>query len=213
MGSTVDTAARERVKFRPDDACLLTVMDGHYMVKVLEVTDVHVRVSFPGMDYPVEGMPVELEFHDDRGFFCYQTEVIQGPRRAGDGVLLRCPTECARNEHREFCRVPTDLAAQVRDQIHLRKYTAPLWNLSCGGALINTDAAFDLGTTVELTMSLPSEPELTLLGHVMHVSRLGQERPGPTWVYGIRFLALDSDQQKALTSYIWRRLKEIYALP
>lgn len=191
--------------------CLLNVMGGHFLVKILEVGKDTMRVSFPGKDYPVENVRVDLEFHDDTGFFYYSTEVVKGPSEIGDGVILRRPTKLQRNLHRESCRVTTDLTVQVKDQVHVRKYDAALIDISGGGALVESEAPFDFSTTVELTLSLPGEPTHVILGQVIHVpGHVGHER-GPAQIFGIRFIDVDPEARRSISRYIWQRLQALYA--
>lgn len=198
---------------QPGAKCLLSVLDRHFMVEILGVEHDTLRVSFPGVDYPVDGMKVDLEFHDNTGFFCYHSNVLQGPQKRGDGIVLTMPEKCTRNEHRESCRVSTDLIVQVRDQVHLRKYNAHLRNLSAGGARIESEAAFELDTTIEMYLSLPGEPVATILGRVIHVGELANVCGHSMWLYGVRFLGLEADQQNAIVHYIWKRLRELYTVP
>ena len=76
---------------QPGAKCLLSVLDRHFMVEILGVEHDTLRVSFPGVDYPVDGMKVDLEFHDNTGFFCYHSNVLQGPQSGATALCSRCP--------------------------------------------------------------------------------------------------------------------------
>lgn len=217
-------AARSAVSSRPGqpgqdlvkgNRCLVAVMGQRFMVDLLEVDDKTIRVSFPGRDYPISGMAVELEFHDPNGFNCYESEVILGPEKGTPGIVLERPVEPRRAQHRVSCRVPTDLTVQVKDQAHIRRYDAPLVNLSADGALIETNAPFDFSTTVELWLSLPGEPTHETLGAVVHISSPTETRASgkDTTIYGIRFLHLDPAASQSICNYIWERLRELYGAP
>jgi c-di-GMP-binding flagellar brake protein YcgR len=193
--------------------CLLSFMGQHFMVDLVEVGEDSIRVTFPGRDYPVAGMPVDLEFHDKGGFNCYRSEVLEGPERTGTGIVLRRPTEPRRTQHRDTCRVPTDLTVQVKDHIHIRRYDADLVNLSAGGALIMTQAPFDFTTTVELALSLPGEPRHEMLCSVVHMNEAASGRTGdaPKNLFGLRFISPEPDVSRSITRYIWQRLRELYS--
>lgn len=196
---------------RKGESCLLSVMDEHFLVKILEVGESHVRVTFPGRDYPVEGMQVYLEFHDESGFDCYPVAVIAGPNGGDDSVTLQRPTKHRRTQHRLSCRIPTDLTVQIKDQVHVRKYDAAVLNLSSGGALIRTSAPFDFSTTVEIRFSLPGEPQHPTLGQIVHVAATDDPQRHPSSrLLGVRFLDPDPALIDSINRYVTTRLRDLY---
>ncbi len=196
---------------RKGNTCLVTVLDDHFMSRILDVTDDTIGVSFPAADYPIEGMLVELEFHDKHGFNRYPAQVVAGPTIESGQILLKRPTQCFRSQHRSSCRVPTDLTVQVKDEVHVRRYDADLLNLSGGGALIRTHAPFDYDTTVDITVSLPGESTHTVLGKIVHFAEEDRHREHPTMkLFGIRFIGLDPGVQESITRYLWARLRDLY---
>lgn len=193
--------------------CLVNVMGQHFMVDLIGVTEETLLISFPGSDYPVEGMRIDLEFHDTHGFNRYQSQVIQGPQEADGGVLLERPDRAHRTRHRDACRVPTDLTVQVKDKAHVRRYDAALINLSAQGALIETAAPFDFTTTIEMTVSLPGEATHRIPGAIVHIGNTTRRRAfeDERRRVGVRFLDIDAETSQSLTRYIWKRLRDLYA--
>lgn len=208
MGSS--SQARDGSDLKVGARCLLGAMGQFFLVEIREVNDSSVRVTFPGRDYPVDGMTVTLDFHDADGFNSYSTEVIQGPSHTAGELLLKRPTHCHRTRHRQTARVPTDLAAQVKDQVHVRRYNAALLNISGGGALLECEAPFELGSTVEVTLSLPGEPLLHVLGKVAHVAESPRPAKSGIRVFGVNFMPLPPSASNSITAYIWRRLRELH---
>lgn len=195
---------------RPGDQCLFNVTGRHFLVRVLETDSATVRITFPGIDYPVEGMRAYLEFHDETGFYYYPAEILRGPMADQQGVLLSRPTELKRSTHRSSCRVATDLTVRVKDQVHVRRYDAALINISSGGALLQTEAPLDFSSTVEITLSLPGETSHLILGQVVHIIEPAPNAPASEQMIGIKFSNFDPVVEKSLTRYIWRRLQELY---
>lgn len=206
----VDPAAQHIIVGR---SCLLNVMSERFMVSLLEVDDDTIRVSFPGRDYPIPGTPAQLEFHDSKGFDLYEAEVIEGPAGTLDGITLTRPRDSQRTQHRDACRVPTDLTVQIKDNAHVRRYDAALLNLSLGGALVETEADFGFQTTVETTLSLPGEPAFRLLGRIAHITEPGRvPRAGSQLrLFGIRFTSLDPEVEAGLSRYVNSRMRDLYA--
>lgn len=190
--------------------CMLRVTDRYFKVRILEVGSDTIRVSFPGKDYPVDGVGAALEFHDEEGFTYYTTEVVKGPTHKGEGVVLRKQTDPKRSLHRDCFRAPTDLTVRVKERDHARQYDAALINLSAGGALVQTDAHFDFSTEVDLTLSLPGEPMHTVSGHVVHVADAEERRGTAGRYFGIRFTGVPTDIESSITRYMWSVLREMY---
>lgn len=186
--------------------CLLRVMRRHFWVRIEAVYDDGVRTSFPATDYPIPGMQVEIELHEENGYTSYVTEVLAGPAEAAGGLLLKTPQEGIFHQHRGRIRVTTDLTAHVRDQIHVRQYSAPVLNLSTGGALIRTDAPVHLGDMLEFHLSLPGERRHLLLGNVAHVFDDGGHHSSQHMV-GVRFDDIDPSSEKAIARYVYQRLQ------
>ena len=195
---------------QPGKSCLLNVMDERFLVQILEVAEHSLRVSFPGQDYPVEGMRVHLEFHDENGFDSFAADVLQGPNDGSNSILLQRPTANRRTRHRRSCRVPTDLTVQVKDQVHVRKYDAEVLNLSGGGALISSEGPFDFSTTLEMTLSIPGEPICTVHAHIIHIAPSGEGHQGAPKFFGLRFIDVEPAVAQCLHRYIARRLRELY---
>ncbi len=209
MGAT-SQAPGKSTQIAVGNRCLLNVMNRHFMAEIQEVNDDNIRVTFPGKDYPIPGMQVDMEFHDVSGFSYYRTSVFKGPSRGVEGIVLGRPRELKRFQHRESCRVGTDLTVQLKDQVHIRKYDAAVVNISSKGLLARSEAPLAFNATVEVTMSLPGEPSFTVLGQVVHTAGGLGGNEGPGTFFGIRFLDLEPDVENAVSRYIWRRLKELY---
>lgn len=190
--------------------CMLRVAGEHFLIKILGVEKAHIHVTFPGREYPIEGLQVMLEFHDEQGFNSYRSHIVRGPEHAGGGLLLARPVDSRRTKYRDSCRVPTDLTVHVKDQVHVRRYDAALVNLSSGGALIVTPAQFDFSSTIEMTLSLPGEPQHHLIGQVIHATGAPHKYNITDKTYGVRFIDLASNAAESITRYVWNRLREIY---
>lgn len=205
-----ETVAGGAVQLSVGVECLLNVTGRHFLVKVLETENDVIRVSFPGKDYPIEGMRGEVEFHDGEGFFFYPIEVVNGPMHKGSGIAFRCIDGLKRNKHRDACRVPTDLTVQVRDESHARRYNADLINISAGGAFIRTEAPFDFSTVVELALSLPGEASHSLRCQVVDLLP-GVENARPAGSrYCLRFVDPDAEAERCITQYVWERLRHLF---
>lgn len=190
--------------------CLFSVTNRNFVVEILDVHEDQFRVSFPGIDYPIEGMLADLEFHDHSGFSHYQLKVLQGPQKGGDGVWLERPSEARRILHRDSCRVDVDMEVEVKDQVHVNKYPGRLLNLSTSGAMVESIVNINVGGTMEVTLNLPGEPSHTIITQVMYASEPEDTEAGRVFTYGTRFVGYEPGTGRAVTHFIWERMKEIY---
>lgn len=190
--------------------CLLTVTDRHFVVEIVELNEETIRVSFPGIDYPIAGMLVDIEFHYLSGFSYYQTKVVEGPQREGDGIVLVRPAESTHIQHRDSCRVPTDLTGELKISGGDESFEAKLINLSSGGAMIETAGEFEVGAALELTLTLPDEPTHTFSTQVLHVGGVSGAPDHEIRRYGTRFTGHEPGAGRSMTRFIWGRLRELY---
>lgn len=193
--------------------CFLYVTGRHFLVRVVAIEDDAVRVTFPGKDYPIDGMRADMEFHDDTGFCYYSTEVIRGPSPNEEGILLRRPDELKRSVHRSSCRIQTDLTVQIKDHEHVRRYNASLQNISVGGALIQSDAPFDFSTIVEMDLSLPGESPHNILCQIAQIVPSASPQDTHLRQMCLRFVEMPANADLSISHFIWRRLQETYGNP
>ncbi len=201
-----DAANTADQQFQPGTRCLLVLMGRRFMVGILNVAEDSLRVSFPMDELPMDGMRVELEFHDERGYTRYETEVVQGPQEVGDGMVLRRPPASSRFRHRSSWRVPVGFRAELKGHVHPRRYEGTVRNISAGGALIKTKAAVDVGDNIEITLHLPNQSPEAVLGEVVHCP--ADTSPGAGRI-GVRFISPDPTTAKILNTFVWKRLREL----
>lgn len=206
-------AESETLKVDPDlnfvvgNRAMLVLMGQRYLVTIQSVNADSINLSFPAQDFPIDGMHVEIEFHNADGFVRYETEVLQGPQGPGDGVVLKRPDAVQQLRHRTRWRVRADFEVKVKDHVHPRVHQAPVLNISAGGMLIRTVADLKMGDGVDLAFEAPGGGPVRTVGEVVHVELL-EDSGAHSRLVGIRFVSLDALDQQMLTHYVWRRLRE-----
>ena len=164
--------------FIPGNRCLLLLMGQRYLVSIQAATDDSVTVTFPIRDFPVEGMRVEMEFHDTEGYTRFESEVLTAPKDVGDGLELRRPPEIFRTYHRGSWRVPVDFKANVKGHVHPRRLKVPVINLSTGGMLFLSDAAFENGDMLDAVLPIVGPDNDPLTCKVVHRAEANQTMGG-----------------------------------
>ena len=195
--------------FEEGNHALLVLMGQRYAVTILNVHPDSVRVTFPVRDFPIEGMYVNIEFHDELGYSTYESEVLDAPKGPGDGLLVRRPTEGQRTHHRASWRVAADIRVEIKGHVHPRRYDAPVINISAGGMLVRSDAPLNLNDNVDLSFDLPGEGPKTVLAEVMHVS-VPEGSQGGVPLLGLKFVSPEPALVASITKYIWRRLRQMH---
>lgn len=189
---------------------LMNVAGQHFMVQVTHLTDKEVRVTFPGIDYPVEGMLVALEVHDDKGFSRYQTRVIEGPRKEGDGVLLERTSIEYWQQHRDSYRIETNLEAKLQLDGQDGEDPGTVTNISTGGVLVDCERKFELNSLLKLRFVLPNGAAAALTVKVLHVGKPREVNSRTLYTYGTNYESYEPGTGHVVTNYIRDRLKELY---
>ena len=192
--------------------CLVKVTDRLFMVEITEVYDDAMRVTFPGYDYPIEGMILDLDFHDTDGIASYQAKVLEGPKKIGDGILLQKPVESRRMQHRDTARVPVRLDTKMAVKDSSEKHDAVIRNVSTTGAMIESLHLFERGALTDVSFEVPGVEagEVSLVAEIMFVSKPEHTEAGDRYTYGTRFEGYAPGSGWAVTQYVWARLKELY---
>lgn len=192
------------------DKCLVTVADQRFMVSILAIQEDSIHVSFPGIDYPVAGMRIDAEFHGDDSFATYSLRVVRGPETEGDGIVFERPTEKRQMKHRGSVRVETNMPVQIRRLSEVKYSPARAVNLSTGGALLESAQVFALRDTLDLKLELLDGETHTVQTEVLHIGRSEEAGDEPVFLYGTRFVGHEPGAGRAITKFIWNRLKELY---
>jgi len=194
--------------FAVGNRALLVVLERRFLVSILGVDAERVRVSFPVLDFPAVGMRADLEFHDDFGYAHCESEVLECTGEAGEGIVLRRPSDGMWNQHRAAWRVPVDLPVSYKGHVHPRRVEARFVNLSAGGALMESPAELQLGDSIDLHVAVPDAEALSLLGQVVHV---GDMDPESMYQHaGLRFVTPDAVDRQTINQYIWRQIRGLY---
>ncbi len=207
MNASADSHSQDHL-FATGNRCLLLIMGQRFLVSIQRVTDNTIEVSFPVRDFPVEGMRVDLEFHDMEGFTRFESEVLTAPRALGDYLVIRRPPAYVRNYHRGSWRVPVDFKAELKGHVHPRRINVPVVNLSTGGILVLTDSEFELEDMLEASLPIPDLAGEKMTCKVVHRAAESQGVDGLVQM-GCTFVSPDPTTLKAIATYISSRLKEL----
>jgi hypothetical protein len=188
--------------FRKGERLILLIMGERYLVSVLDVEPERVRVSYPAAHFPVEGMYVLMEFHDDEGYSTYESEVLATPHQPGDGLVLRRPHADRRASHRRAWRVEADFKAIIKDHVHPQKHEVDVINVSAGGLQFATQQVMEIGHNLDIDFDIPGRGHHKVLAAVAHLIVLEKDQHAPHRV-GVKFINPEPETTKAVAEYIW----------
>ena len=208
--STVTTPLENSLHFRKGERFILLIMGDRYLVSVLDVEPERLRVSYPSAHFPVEGMYVILEFHDDEGYSTYESEVLETPREPGDGLILRRPHADRRASHRRAWRVASDFKAVIKDHVHPQRHEVTVTNVSAGGMQIATEVDLGIGHNLDIEFDLPGRGRHKVLGAVVHLMVEDAPQRKAETRAGIRFINPDNETTKAMIEFIWLQVHRLH---
>ena len=185
---------------------MLVLMGQRFLVGILSVGEEAVRVSFPMSDFPLPGMFVELEFHDEAGYTSYESEVLEIAEEAGDGLLLRLPPEPMRNNHRGSWRVPAGFKAALKGHAHPRIVEVEVRNVSSGGMLVYGKVGnLNIGDNLDMTLALPGMERERLVGEAVHIQESAE---GGRSHMGIKFVSPDPIHISMMMAHVWYQVRQ-----
>lgn len=183
---------------------LLAIEDHICPVTILSVTDSHIRVTNPKgyIQQLAIGLFVSLELCSQQGCLVIQTEIIEIPSSTDEGILLGLPSVPTNVFLRQFWRVPVNLNAQIKPQAHPRKLNVVVKNISSGGLLLETTEPFEVGETLDISLTLPDpirnqHKTLTLLGSVQHVTVCDKKVR-----LSLKFIGMDPSDQQQINEFV-----------
>lgn len=177
-------------------------------VAVISATREHIRVSQTKFSNELfSGMQVALELCSNRGCLVLQTEIIEVPESAVEGILLAIPENVSNIFLRQFWRMPINLPAEVKPHAHPRKIKAMIRNISAGGMFVIIEEPLEVGDVVEVFFSLKDsitgkERLFRLLGSVTHVSLSGKENQ-----VSLKFVGMDPEDEKQINEFVIKTLR------
>jgi len=195
--------------FQTGNRGLMVLLGQRYLVAIQSVARDTVTVSFPVQDFPVDGMHVDIEFHDKDGCIRFETEVLKGPQGPGDGVVLRIPAEAQQVQHRTRWRISADFEARIKDHVHPRVHQVPVVNVSAGGMLIRTMVDLKVGDDLDVAFTLPDGSAIRTVAQTVHVAGPEEVMGSRASLVGLRFIGLGESEQRTLTNYVWQRIRAL----
>lgn len=170
----------------------------------MDVRDRVVRMRCAENGFAIQGRGIVVEFDCPNGTAAYFTRYLtSAPDKQPELVLLRSANlNC--DELRSFLRVPAEIGVTVGLEDSPATFDAKLLNISSGGALLESQSLPDLEYGERLLLRITEEPAISVKGELVHFSN---GKPATLPRYGVRFVDVDDEAVRALTWFVWKRVK------
>lgn len=196
--------------FAEGKAGILVLRGKRFLCEIAEIDGDLVRLRFPLVDIPIEGMAAVLEFYDETGCTCFSACVVEVPEDETGRLVLRYSLGGARAINRAWWRVPGDFAVQIKHHVHPWQAWAPVNDIGLGGMQIETAMDLAEGDTLDVLFSLPGTTAIEkAMAEAAHVSPSVIDERGTRQI-GLRFLCLDARLRTQLKEYLKSRVRSLY---
>jgi c-di-GMP-binding flagellar brake protein YcgR len=190
-----------------ENALFMLKSDRHtFLSKILSVSDDEVVVSSPIEDYPLPGMLVEMHFHDQWGWYSFRSTVTAPPDFDKPRISLSRPVSTERFIHRKYTRVAVNLEARYRPLGGTNYAAARVYDLSVGGALIQSEERFEPEGKMEIDFSLPNGEIAAVVAEPSR-EMLEEASDGPPFYMGCQFMGLTRETMQVIRDYVWQQLE------
>lgn len=180
-----------------------------FSVEILDVRERIIRLQCEGPASLKDGAGVMLEFAcENVGVAAYYARVLTAsPDAAHELVLLRSAS-LNREELRANLRIPTDIALVAQTNGLPQPISGRLLNISAGGAYIETSAPISRNGRSRITLQMTEDPALQIHGEIIHAGE--SELGSGTHRCGVRFSNVDPDSARAISWYVWSRVRAFF---
>lgn len=179
-------------------------------VSIISITEKHIRISRPVVvDRMYVGARVHLELCSSRGCLIIDTEVLEVPEVAIEGIVLAYPKELNKIFLRRFWRILVNIPVILKPHAHPINLRGIILNISAGGMLVEIPRTeLNISDAVDIFLTLPgfdtfAPIEMQLVGSVTHIS-LEEEK----LKVSLKFIGMFPDDEKKINDYVIATLRK-----
>ncbi len=191
-------------RFEKGSQCHMRINGRRIPAEVMDVRDRVIRMRCVEDGFAIEGRGIVVEFDEPRGTAAYFTRYLTSAPDAHTELVLLRSANLNCDELRSFLRVPTEIGVTVTLDDSPAEFSAKLVNISSGGALLESDMLPELEYGERFKMRIAEDPAVSVLGEIVHFSN---DKAGAQPRFGVRFVDVDDDSVRALTWFVWKRVK------
>lgn len=189
----------------------LCIKENRFLVEILGVDNNQIWTTFPGINYPLQGVGGHLEFHNESGFLAYNVQVLRYAERPETGIVLERSESAEQRTHRTSWRVPTDISVAFRTPNATENFAGILEDLSADGCQLRTNPVLAIRTPLELCFALDREHGNQIVeGRVCYVHEESGLQGGSTIHYGIKFTRVPPQTRRLLTLFLYHHVRKCY---
>ncbi len=179
-------------------------------ISIISATECAIRISRPAIgDRLYVGAVVQVELCSSQGCLVINTEVLEIPELAIEGIVLAYPRNLNNICLRKYWRVTVNLPVILKPQAHPQKLRATALNISAGGMLVELPCLpLELADTLDISLTLPgvaNQPpiDMKLMGSITHIAV--QENKMRV---SLKFVGMFPDEEERINNFVVYTLKK-----
>jgi c-di-GMP-binding flagellar brake protein YcgR len=178
-------------------------------MEILMVSGDTIGIDIAAAPLMAPGMATDLEFATMDGLAFYHAQVVSPPDAEDNGMIVQRASSATYAQRRRSWRVALEMPVLSRLQDDAQVFEAKVMNVCAEGALIETCAKLELCDRIEMVLPFAQSTAHHVTAQVVRVQP-GKSRPTPETCYGLVFVAVPPEIKRALTMFLWKRLRELY---
>lgn len=192
------------VTFDKGMKCALRIDGKRYPAELVDIRDRVLRMRCLEDGFSMQSRGIVVEFEGRNGTAAYFTRLLTAAPDDHTELILLRSANLNSDELRSFLRVPTEIGVSVTLEDSPAQFGAKLLNISSGGALMEGDSLPELEYGERIKMQITDDPAICALAELVHFSN---GKPSSNLRIGVRFVDVDDESVRALTWFVWRRVK------
>ena len=192
------------VSFNKGMKCALRIDGKRFAAELVDARDRVLRLRCLEDGFFLRSRGIVVEFDSPKGTAAYFTRFLTSAPDCHTELILLRSANLNCDELRSFLRVPTEIAVSVTLEDSPAQFGAKLLNISSGGALLESGSLPEVEYGEHLKMQIAEDPAIAVEGELVHFLN-GKSTSEPR--FGVRFTDVDDEDVRALTWFVWKRVK------
>lgn len=195
---------------QPNTPGILVYEDYWCPISIISATGDTIRITKPAIgDRLYVGAVVQVELCSSQGCLVFNTQVLEIPELAIEGILLAYPRDWNNVCLRKFWRLTVNLPVILKPQAHPQKLRATALNISAGGMLVELPCLpLELADTMDILLTLPDTPnqppiDMKLMGTITHIAVQEDKMR-----VSLKFVGMFPDEEEKINKFVIYTLRK-----
>ena len=192
------------VSFNKGMKCALRIDGKRFPAELVDARERVLRLRCLEDGFSMDSRGIVVEFEGPKGTAAFFTRFLTSAPDCHTELILLRSANLNCDELRSFLRVPTEIGVSVTLEDSPAQFAAKLLNISSGGALMESGSMPEVEYGERIKVQITEDPAIAVQGEIIHFSD-GKTSTDPR--FGVRFMDVDDNSVRALTWFVWKRVK------